>query len=231
MKKRFGKKKLLTAAVMAALLAAPGYGYAFKMAPEYVYDNGKPIVEIQFLTQGEGIIGMVDIAGYTLSPSLTDPVKSSAAYWTGIIGPKAKNETPWHVRPYVNAQLSRLWQNGYSEEGAGVFNQVVDSKHNDYFGMGAGVEFKRYLPGGNYAIRAGVRHAFAGAEPKLRYSYMGDAANTYDMRNVQDKTHFVLSVGVETQVAKGWSIGGDASFVRGSHDKDFSCSVTVKRMW
>jgi outer membrane autotransporter protein len=138
---------------------------------------------------------------------------------------------PWHVRPYVNAQLSRLWQNGYSEEGAGVFNQVVDSKHNDYFGMGAGVEFKRYLPGGNYAIRAGVRHAFAGAEPKLRYSYMGDAANTYDMRNVQDKTHFVLSIGGETQIAKVWSIGGDASFTRGRHDKDWSCSLTVKRMW
>ena len=39
------------------------------------------------------------------------------------------------------------------------------------------------------------------------------------MRNVQDKTHFVLS------------IGGDAGFTRGRHDKDFSCSVTVKRMW
>ncbi|MBR4909075.1 MAG: autotransporter outer membrane beta-barrel domain-containing protein, partial [Acidaminococcaceae bacterium] len=142
----------------------------------------------------------------------------------------AKN-VPWHVRPYVNAQLSRLWQNDYSEEGAGVFNQVVQGKHNDYFGMGAGVEFKRYLPGGNYAIRAGVKHAFAGAEPKLRYSYMGDAANTYDMRNVQDKTHFVLSIGGETQVAKGWSIGGDAGFTRGRHDRDFSCSVTVKRMW
>ena len=143
----------------------------------------------------------------------------------------ASKNTPWHVRPYVNAQLSRLWQNSYSEEGAGVFNQVVQGKHNDYFGMGAGVEFKRYLPGGNYAIRAGVRHAFAGAEPKLRYSYMGDAANTYDMRNVQDKTHFVLSIGGEAEVAKGWSIGGDAGFTRGRHDKDFSCSVTVKRMW
>ena len=142
----------------------------------------------------------------------------------------AKN-TPWHVRPYVNAQLSRLWQDGYSEEGAGVFNQVVQGKHNDYFGMGAGVEFKRYLKGGNYAIRAGVRHAFAGAEPRLRYSYMGDQANTYDMRNVQDKTHFVLSIGGEAEVAKGWSVGGDASFTRGRHDRDFSCSVTVKRMW
>ena len=143
----------------------------------------------------------------------------------------AGKNMPWHVRPYVNAQLSRLWQDGYSEEGAGVYNQVVDSKHNDYFGMGAGVEFKRYLPGGNYAIRAGVRHAFAGAEPKLRYSYMGDASNTYDMRNVQDKTHFVLSIGGETEIAKGWSIGGDAGFTRGRHDRDFSCSVTVKRMW
>ena len=144
---------------------------------------------------------------------------------------QAGQNKAWHVRPYVNAQLSRLWQNGYSETGAGVFNQVVQSKHNDYFGMGAGVEFKRYLAGGNYAIRAGVKHAFAGAEPRLRYSYMGDAANTYDMRNVQDKTHFVLSIGGEVEVAKGWSVGGDATWQRGRHDKDLSCSVTVRKMW
>ena len=144
---------------------------------------------------------------------------------------QAEKNVPWHVRPYVNAQLSRLWQNSYREEGAGVFGQVVDSQHNNYFGMGAGVEFKRYLAGGSYAIRAGVKHAFAGAEPKLRYSYMGDAANTYDMRNVQDKTHFVLSIGGEAEVAKGWTVGGDATFQRGSHDKDWSCTVTVKRMW
>ena len=144
---------------------------------------------------------------------------------------QAGKNKAWHVRPYVNAQLSRLWQNGYSEEGAGVFNQVVQGRHNDYFGMGLGVEFKRYLSKGNYAVRAGVKHAFAGAEPRLRYSYMGDAANTYDMRNVQDKTHFVLSIGGEVEVAKGWTIGGDATFQRGSHDKDWSCGITVKRTW
>ena len=42
---------------------------------------------------------------------------------------------------------------------------------------------------------------------------------------------FVLSIGGEAEVAKGWRIGGDAGFTRGRHDKDFSCSVTVKRMW
>lgn len=71
----------------------------------------------------------------------------------------------------------------------------------------------------------------AGAEPKLRCRYTGNQANTYDMRNAQDKTHFVLSIGGEAEVAKGWTVGGDASFQRGSHDKDWSCSVTVKRMW
>ena len=143
----------------------------------------------------------------------------------------AQKDVPWHVRPYVNVQLSRLWQDRYSETGAGVFNQVVDSKHNNYFGAGAGVEFKRYLAGGNYAIRAGIRRAVSGAEPKLRYSYMGDQANTYNMDNVQDKTHFVLSVGGETQLAKGWSLGGDAAFQRGRRDKDWSCGVSVKHTW
>ena len=39
------------------------------------------------------------------------------------------------------------------------------------------------------------------------------------------------SISGETQFAKGGSIGGDAGFIRGCHDKDFSRSVTVKRMW
>ena len=144
---------------------------------------------------------------------------------------QAGKNVAWHVRPYANAQISRLWQEGYSESGAGVFGQNVSGRHNDYAGAEAGVEFKRYLAGGSYAIRAGVKHAFAGAEPTLRYSYMGDRADTYDMRNVQDKTHFVLSAGGETEFAKGWKAGGDAVWQRGSHDREWSCSVMIKRMW
>ena len=41
----------------------------------------------------------------------------------------------------------------------------------------------------------------------------------------------IVSGGGEAELAKGWSIGGDAGFVRGSHDRDWSCSATVKRMW
>ena len=91
------QKKQLTAAILAALLAMPAYGHAFVKAPEYVYYNGKPIVEIQFLVQGEELENLVDKAGYTLSPSLIQPVKSSTAYWTGLLGPNAKNGQPWQV--------------------------------------------------------------------------------------------------------------------------------------
>ena len=41
----------------------------------------------------------------------------------------------------------------------------------------------------------------------------------------------LLSVGGDVEVARGWTIGGDAAFQRGRHDKDWSCSVTLKRMW
>ena len=104
------QKKLLTAAVMTALLATPGYGHAFEMSPEYVYNNGKPIVEMQFLTKGEGIGDFVSEAGYTLDSSLIQPVKSSTSYWTGMIGPKAKNETPWQV--FVTTLVNE--QNAYA---------------------------------------------------------------------------------------------------------------------
>ncbi len=110
MRKYNSKVKLLTAAVMASLLAMPGYGHAFKRPPEYVYYNGKPLVEMQFLVKGEEMESLVDKAGYTLSPSLIQPVKSSTAYWTGLIGPKAKNGQPWQV--FVTTQKNE--QNAYA---------------------------------------------------------------------------------------------------------------------
>ena len=143
----------------------------------------------------------------------------------------AGTDSPWHVRPFVNAQLSRLWQNGYKETGAGVFGHEAQNAHNDYFAAGAGIEFKRTTKNGDLAIRLGLRHAFAGAEPKLRFNYVGDSANYYDMREAQDKTHFVCSLGGEARFAHGWSVAGAASLTRGPHDKEWSCALTVRKSW
>ena len=137
----------------------------------------------------------------------------------------------WHVSPYAGLQLSYLHHNGYNETGAGIFNQQVAGENNTYFAMQTGVEFKRYLNRGSYGMRLGVKHAFSGADPNLSFHYEGDAQNRYTLKNSQDKTHFMLSLFADAEFAPGWQIAGDAMLQKGSHDKDFSASIMLRRMW
>ncbi|SHI63992.1 Uncharacterized conserved protein, contains a C-terminal beta-barrel porin domain [Anaerovibrio lipolyticus DSM 3074] len=143
----------------------------------------------------------------------------------------AKNMKIWHISPYANVQLSQLWQDGYTERGAGIFGHRVDSQSNTYFAGGLGLEFKRYLSKGSYALRLGVKHAFTGADPKFTYGYVGNDTKRYELRGQQDKTHFIMSIGGEAEFAPGWTLAGDLAFQKGSHDKDIMASVTFRRMW
>lgn len=137
----------------------------------------------------------------------------------------------WHVSPYVNAQLSYMWQDGYNEHGAGIFNQQVSSKNNTYFAMGMGFEWKRYLGVGSYAMRLGVKHALSGADPNLKFNYEGDNGHSYTLNNNQDKTHLILGISGETEFARGWQFGGDIMMQKGAHDKDLTASIMLRRVW
>ena len=137
----------------------------------------------------------------------------------------------WHVSPYVNMQLSHLWQDGYTERGAGALGQRVDSAGNTYFATGTGMEFKRYLSKGSYAMRLGLKHAFSGANPRVTFGLAGGGASVFEMRGQQDKTHMVLSLSGENEFSPGWTVSGDAVLERGSHDRDMMCAVTLRRMW
>ncbi|ORT99727.1 hypothetical protein D081_1611 [Anaerovibrio sp. JC8] len=143
----------------------------------------------------------------------------------------AKSMNTWHISPYANVQLSQLWQDGYTEKGAGIFGHRVDSQSNTYFAGGLGIEFKRYLSNGSYGMRLGVKHAFAGSDPKLTYGYVGDTNNSYELRGQNDKTHFVMSLGGEAEFAPGWTLAGDLALQKGSHDKDIMAAITLRRMW
>ena len=61
--------------------------------------------------------------------------------------------------------------------------------------------------------------------------YVGNDAESYEMRNEQDKTHFVLSINGESEFAPGWTMAGEAGLQKGAHDKDVMCALTLKRMW
>ena len=151
-----------------------------------------------------------------------------------IGGEYKRNLTPekiWSVSPFVNLQYSRLKQKAYNETGAGIYNQHVNSKSNGYFAGTLGVEFKRVLANGNYAARIGIKHAFTGADPELNFSYEGNNNNFYSLKNNQDKTHFVLSIGGENHFKGGWILGGDVAFQKGSHDRDLTASVMLRKIW
>ena len=151
-----------------------------------------------------------------------------------IGGEYKRNLTPekiWAVSPFVNLQYSHLKQKAYNETGAGIFNQQVNSKSNGYFAGQLGVEFKRVLANGNYAARIGVKHAFTGANPELNFSYEGDSGNSYTLKNNQNKTHFVLSIGGENHFKGGWILGGDVGWQKGSHDRDLTASVMLRKVW
>lgn len=137
----------------------------------------------------------------------------------------------WHISPYVGMQFSYLQQNGYSETGAGSFNHHTSAQHNTYFAMQTGVEFKRYLSRGSYGMRLGVKHAFAGADPNMSFHYEGDATNRYTLQNSQDKTHFILALSGNTEFSPGWQLDGEVHLQKGSHDKDLSASVMLRREW
>ena len=93
---RFPKRtrRLLAAAVTAWLAASPLSASA--MTTEYVYHNGRPFLEMNFLEAGDGDT-WIGKAEYPLSRTLMDATKSSAAYWSGILGDRAKNSQPWQV--------------------------------------------------------------------------------------------------------------------------------------
>ena len=151
-----------------------------------------------------------------------------------IGGEYKKNLTPgkiFAVSPYINLQYSHLKQNSYSETGAGIFNQKFNSRSNNYFAGQLGVEFKRQFTTGNFAARVGVKHAFTGSNPELNFSYEGDANNSYTLKNNQDKTHLMLSLNGENEFAKNWIIGGDIQLQKGSHDRDLSASVMLRKVW
>ncbi len=122
-------------------------------------------------------------------------------------------------------------QDAFAETGAGIFNQHVDAKRNNYFAGQLGVELKRQFRHGHYAARIGVKHAFTGADPALNFSYEGDAGHAYRLENNQDKTHVVLSIGGENEFAHGWMLGGDIQLQKGRHDRDVSASVMVRKVW
>lgn len=52
---------------------------------------------------------------------------------------------PYQTKPYLSLNLFNIWENGFTENGAGVFDLDVEGKYSGYLRSSAGIEFSREI--------------------------------------------------------------------------------------
>lgn len=113
----------------------------------------------------------------------------------------------YHVSPYVNVQASRYMQKSYCILAIpGSSGVVADSINNNYLAGETGVELRRELQNGNYAVRLGYKRVLAGEGPELAFTmeYPGGVASQV-YSNPIDKDYLHLTVGGTLKLSKNLS--------------------------
>ena len=136
----------------------------------------------------------------------------------------------YHVSPYVNVQASRYMQKSYREAIPG-YVLVHDAINNNYLAGETGVELRRELQNGNYAVRLGYKRVLAGEGPELvHYLEMGgnrvpDTEHRYS--NDIDKDYLHLTVGGTLKLSKRLSATAEGAWLEGEHDRELMADVKL----
>lgn len=130
----------------------------------------------------------------------------------------------YHVSPYVNVQASRYMQKSYSY-GPIQFAAI----NNNYLAGETGVELRRELQNGNYAVRLGYKRVFAGEGPELaHYIEIGDnRVPALSYSNDIDKDYLHLTVGGTLKLTKNLSATAEGGWLEGRHDRELKADVKL----
>lgn len=134
----------------------------------------------------------------------------------------------YHVSPYVNVQASRYLQKGYREALNPGTDWVAASVNNNYLAGETGVELRRELQAGNYAVRLGYKRVLAGEGPELTYameSPEGVASTSYS--NDIDKDYLHLTVGGTLKLKQNLSLSAEGGWLKGEHERELMADVKL----
>lgn len=135
----------------------------------------------------------------------------------------------YHVSPYVNVQASRYMQKSYCILAIpGSSGVVADSINNNYLAGETGVELRRELQNGNYAVRLGYKRVLAGEGPELAFTmeYPGGVASQV-YSNPIDKDYLHLTVGGTLKLTKNLSATAEGAWLEGRHDRELKADVKL----
>lgn len=133
----------------------------------------------------------------------------------------------YHVSPYVNVQASRYMQKSYSQPFPGAPNDLVAvAVNNNYLAGETGVELRRELQNGNYAVRLGYKRVFAGEAPLLVYTMEG-VGETQRYSNPIDKDYLHLTLSGTLKLTKNLSATAEGAWLEGEHDRELKADVKL----
>lgn len=132
----------------------------------------------------------------------------------------------YHVSPYVNVQASRYMQKSYREAYMGHV-LVHDAINNNYLAGETGVELRRELQNGNYAVRLGYKRVFAGEAPVYGYTLEGHPEAGQHYSNDIDKDYLHLTLSGTLKLTKNLSATAEGAWLEGEHDRELKADVKL----
>ena len=138
----------------------------------------------------------------------------------------------YHVSPYVNMQASRYMQKSYCLQAFPDGSRIVaNSINNNYLAGETGVELRRELQNGNYAVRLGYKRVLAGEGPELAEGYeigghrVPGVGRSYS--NDIDKDYLHLTLGGTLKLSKNLSATAEGAWLEGRHDRELKADVKL----
>ena len=139
------------------------------------------------------------------------------------------NGKTYHVSPYVNVQASRYMQKGCREAFPGGGELVTAAVNNNYLAGEIGVELRRELQAGDYALRLGYKRVLSGEGPELVYGY--EAGGVYhramEYSNDMDKDYLHLTLDGTLELSKRLSVTAEGGWLEGKHDRELMADVKL----
>lgn len=135
----------------------------------------------------------------------------------------------YHVSPYVNMQASRYMQKSYREAIPRVGELVTAAVNNNYLAGEIGVELRRELQAGDYALRLGYKRVLSGEGPKLVYGH--EAGGVYnrliEYSNDMDKDYLHLTLDGTLKLSDRLSATAEGGWLEGKHDRELMADVKL----
>lgn len=135
----------------------------------------------------------------------------------------------YHVSPYVNVQASRYMQKGYRQALSPDLDWVAAAVNNNYLAGETGVELRRELPAGNYAVRLGYKRVFAGRGPELAYDIDSKRGvyRVLSYSNDIDKDYLHLTVGGTLKLQPNLSLSAEGGWLKSQHDRELMADMKL----